>query len=56
MESMDVMVDFWVHVARKKLISRFELESQGRTFSFEPIEIQESRCRIEVTIVQRLLL
>ena len=53
-ESLVVAVYFWVTVRKKKILSKFEFEGQGRVFSFEPIESDESDENLEITLVQRL--
>ena len=45
---------FFVKISRKKILSRFELEGHGRTYSFEPIEDLENGKQLEIHIVQRL--
>lgn len=53
-EYMMISVRFSVTVRTRKLISRFELDKQGRVFTFEPIDDLLPGKRIEIDVVQRL--
>lgn len=53
-ENLEIAVRFWVHVRRRKLISKFELKGQGRAFSFEPLNDVIPGKAIQIDVVQRL--
>ena len=53
LESMTIFFRFIVTVRRQRLRSKFELEGQGRMFSFELIDNVISGKPLEVVLVQR---
>ncbi len=53
-EYLRIDVKFWVKVQRLKLISKFELRSQGRVFSFAPIIDEGTGKQIQIDLVQRI--
>jgi hypothetical protein len=46
-------VVYTVTVRKKKLLSKFEVEGQGRAFSFEPIEDIVPGKQLKIDVVER---
>lgn len=53
-ENMKLLIRFMVTVRKQKLVSKFELEGQGRVFSFEEIDDRVIGTIPQINIVQRL--
>ncbi len=53
-EYLTLPVQFFVTTRRKRILSKFELEGQGRAYSFEPIEDFQDGKQLEIHLVQRL--
>lgn len=53
-EYMIIEVRFDITVRRQKVISKFELEGQGRSYSFEPLDNVVPGKRLEVNLVELL--
>jgi len=53
-QKMQFRVTYWVEVRRQKIISKFELEKQGRVYFFEPIVDSKTGDKHEIEIVQLL--
>jgi hypothetical protein len=51
-EWLGVYFYFWVEVKSQKIVSRFQLEGQGRAYSFEPFEDIISGHVIQIDVVQ----
>lgn len=51
-ETMQMVLTYWVEVRRQKIISKFELEKQGRAFFFDPIVDSKTGEKYEIQMVQ----
>lgn len=52
-EKMTISSFFWISVVNRKIISKFELEGQGRVYSLEPFEDDKTGEKIEINIIHR---